>query len=215
MTDGENAPVAAGADTEHKDRGPKRSDLVGTALLGVVGLVAVVMGLNYGFSQENGQVGPGFLPVMTGGFIVVASALELIRMLVAPTSSVEGGWMQAVERVESEALSAVSSHGAGGSTAGRSQDATTDGLDTFGRTHAQSRMAVVLIFGVMLAAILLIPVLGLLLSMSLMVFVLLRFIEGKGWLLSLAVSLVALAAFFLIFKQALGVPLPTGMLGLV
>lgn len=189
---------------------PARSDVIGTALVLVVGLVVAVMGWGYGFQAATGQVGPGFLPVLTGGFIVVASALELIRMFVAPTSPVEGSFMEGVEKVEAQAREELAK--AKAETAGAQ---APEELDVFGRSHKQRSRAVLLVFGTMFLAILLIPVVGLLLAMTLMTFVILRFIEGKGWLVSAAVSAGAFLFFFLIFRLALGLPLPTGMLGIV
>ncbi|MGD8202116.1 tripartite tricarboxylate transporter TctB family protein [Ornithinimicrobium sp. W1679] len=200
---GADEPVLA------QERGPARADVVGTVLVLVVGLVVAVMGWGYGFQRENGQVGPGFLPVLTGGFVVVASALELLRMFLAPTSPVEGSFMEGVEKVE--ALAKEELDRARSETRGASGEA----LDVFGRSHKQRGRAVQLVFGTMFLAILLIPVLGLLLSMTLMTFVILRFIESKGWVISAAVSAGAFLFFFLIFRLALGLPLPTGMLGLV
>lgn len=190
-------------------RSPARSDVVGTTLVLVVGLVVAVMGWGYGFQADNGQVGPGFLPVLTGGFIVAASVLELIRMFVAPTSPVEGSFMEGVEKVEARAKEELDRAKA------ETRGGTREELDVFGRSHKQRGRAVQLVFGVMFLAILLIPVLGLLLSMTLMTFVILRFIEGKGWIISAAVSAGAFTFFFLIFRLALSLPLPTGMVGLV
>lgn len=183
--------------------------MVGTTLVLVVGLVVAVMGWGYGFQADNGQVGPGFLPVLTGGFIVAASVLELIRMFVAPTSPVEGSFMEGVEKVEARAKEELDRAKA------ETRGGTREELDVFGRSHKQRGRAVQLVFGVMFLAILLIPVLGLLLSMTLMTFVILRFIEGKGWIISAAVSAGAFTFFFLIFRLALSLPLPTGMVGLV
>lgn len=208
MTESEDTTAPSG-DVGPEARRPSRSDVIGTAILGAVGVAAVVMGLQYGFTQPNGQVGPGFLPVLTGGFIALAAVLELVRMYVAPTSSVEGGFMEAIERVEQEALTALSSHQGGA----QGDDAEVE--DIFGRTHAQRGTAVIRIFAVMLGAILLTPVLGLLISLALMTFVILKVVERKGWVVSILVSLVALAVFHLIFAQGLNVPLPTGMLDLI
>ncbi|MBU5890225.1 hypothetical protein JVV71_23220, partial [Vibrio cholerae O1] len=52
---------------------PEVSDVIGTAILGIVGAVAAIMGLGYGLTVEGGQVGPGMLPFLTGGFIFLAS----------------------------------------------------------------------------------------------------------------------------------------------
>lgn len=188
---------------------PKTSDVIGTVILGVVGAVAVVMGLGYGFTVENGQVGPGFLPVLTGGFIVVATVLELIRMFFASSSPIEGSFMETVEHVEDEARAAIAE------VHGGSADSAEAELDTFGRSGKQQRSAIVKIFLVMLAALLLMPVLGLLISLAAMTLTLLVYVERKPWITSLLATAGALAFFYLIFVQGLHVPLPTGLLGII
>ncbi|GAA1135163.1 tripartite tricarboxylate transporter TctB family protein [Ornithinicoccus hortensis] len=201
-------------ETEHQATRPRpeTSDVVGTVILGVVGAVAVVMGLGYGFTVEGGQVGPGFLPVLTGGFIVVAAVLELIRMFFASSSPIEGSFMETVENVEEEARAAIEEVYSG---AEAPEAAAGEELDTFGRTQRQRSTAMVKIFALILAALLLIPVLGLLISLSAMTLALLIFVERRPWLTSLLATLGALAFFYLVFVQGLRVPLPTGMLGII
>lgn len=190
---------------------PETSDVVGTVILGVVGLTAVVMGLDYGFTVESGQVGPGFLPVLTGGFIVLATILELVRMFFARSSPIEGSFMEQVEHVEDEARAVIArTHG---EDTGEAE--TVEELDTFGRSHRQRTAAIVQIFLIMLAALLLIPVLGLLISFSAMTLTLLLYVERKPVLISVLVTGAALAFFYFIFVQGLRVPLPTGMLGII
>ena len=71
------------------------------------------------------------------------------------------------------------------------------------------------IFGLMLVALILVPVLGLLLSLTAMMLVLLLVVERKPVLPSVLATVGALAFFYLAFVQGLNVPLPTGMLGLI
>lgn len=183
---------------------PQTSDVVGTSVLGIVGLFAAVMGIRYGVTVENGQVGPGFLPLVTGSFVLLASVAELLRMFLAPPATHAGSFMQVVEEVEDEARAAVGT-----------ADAEAAELDTFGRTAKQRARAIVLIFGILLVALLLIPVIGLLLSLTLMVFTVFVAIERKPIVTSAIISAAALAIMYLIFDLGLNVPLPTGMLGLV
>ncbi len=191
---------------------PPTSDVVGTVILCLVGVVAVVMGLGYGFMQDNGQVGAGFLPVLTGGFVIVATLMELGRMYLAHSSPIEGSFMEAVEHLEEEASAAIARAHA---SDGDSKDMNSEDLDTFGRTRAQRTSAIGRIFGIMLVAILLIPVLGLLISLTLMTLVLLLFVERKPWVPSVLATLGALAFFYFVFVQGLRVPLPTGLLGII
>lgn len=192
---------------------PETSDVVGTVILGVVGLTAVVMGLDYGFTVESGQVGPGFLPVVTGGFIVLATILELVRMFFARSSPIEGSFMEQVENVEEEARAVIArTHGDGD---GHGEVESVEELDTFGRSHRQRSTAIVQIFVIILAALLLIPVLGLLISFSVMTLTLFLYVERKPVLVSVLVTGAALAFFYFIFVQGLRVPLPTGMLGII
>lgn len=203
-------PVQQQAPPRRRNR-PETSDVAGTVILGVVGLVAVVMGLGYGFTTETGQVGPGFLPVLTGGFIVVATLLELARMFFATSSPVEGSFMEQIEKVEEDAREAIArAHAHDGAAEGAGSE-----RDTFGRTRQQRGIAIASIFGLMLVVLLLVPVLGLLISLTLMTLVLLLVVERKPVLPSVLATAAGLAFFYLIFVQGLNIPLPTGMLGLI
>jgi putative tricarboxylic transport membrane protein len=190
---------------------PATSDVVGTAILAAVGAFALVMGVGYGFLEEGGQVGPGFLPVVTGGFILVASLAEIARMYL--THGRRGGsLMDFTESIEEEAKAAI----------GQTTDpdpATTDESvehrDTFGRTSSQRNWAIVKVFGILLVALLLMPWIGLLLSLTAMVLTVVLWVERKPLLPSVLTAAGALAGAYLIFVQALGVPLPQGALGLI
>lgn len=188
---------------------PKLSDLIGTGILVIVGLVAVVMGLGYGFIGENDQIGPGFMPVLTGGFILVASLAEIGRLLLAPKGGSTAGLGGVAEELSAEAAAAQE--------AARSEQSVPDSeeRDTFGRTAKQRNRTVPLIFASVLAAILLSRLVGMLLALALMMFAIVFLIERKPLVPSLVSSLAVLAGAYLIFVQALGVPLPQGMLGIL
>lgn len=195
---------------------PATSDVVGTVILCLVGVVAVVMGFGYGFMEDNGQVGAGFLPVLTGGFVVLATLLELARMYLAHSSPIEGSFMETVVHLEEEAGAAIArAHHEDADAGGDAGGMDSEELDTFGRTKAQRTSAIGKIFGIMLVAILLIPVLGLLISLTLMTLVLLLVVERKPWVPSVLATLGALAFFYFVFVQGLRVPLPTGLLGII
>lgn len=190
---------------------PKLSDLIGTGILAVLGLVAVVMGLGYGFIGENDQIGPGFMPVLTGAFILVASLAEIGRLLFGPKDKASAGLGGVAEELSAEASAAQQA--AHGESETRNEDG--EEVDTFGRTAKQRRRTVPLIFAVVLAAILLTQVIGMLLALTVMMFAIVVFIEKKPLLPSMLTSLAVLGAAYLIFVQMLGVPLPQGVLGIL
>ena len=208
---------------------PKTSDVVGTGLLAVLGLVAVIMGLGYGFLREDGLIGPGFMPVLTGGFILVASLAEIGRLYLAPKGSGSAGLGGVAEELSAEAATAQSaahaesaaarSEGAVGSVGADGADAAdgTDGeeRDTFGRTAAQRSRTVPLIFAILLGALLLTQLIGMLLSLALMMLCIVHLVEKKPLVPSLLMSAVVPGVAYLIFVQLLGVPLPQGMLGIL
>lgn len=196
-------------------RRPATSDVAGTLILAGVGVYATVMGLGYGFMGDDGRVGPGFLPVLAGAFVTVASLLELTRMFLARPLP-ESSFMASVEHLEEDARAAIKQAHPDeeGADAGR-RNVAGEEVDTFGRTHSQRNWAVLYIFAIMLVALLLIPVLGLLLSMSLMTFTIFVVVEGKRWLPALLATVGAFTFFYVFFAQVLGIPLPTGMLGIV
>lgn len=190
---------------------PATSDVVGTAILAAVGAFALVMGFGYGFLEEGGQVGPGFLPVVTGGFILVASLAEIARMYI--THGQRGGsLMDFTEEIEEEAKAAIGQTG-GSDTA--ATDESVEQRDTFGRTSSQRNRAIVKVFAILLAALLLMPWIGLLLSLTAMVLTVVLWVERKPLLPSVLTAAGAFAGAYLIFVQALGVPLPQGALGLI
>ncbi|WP_062946783.1 tripartite tricarboxylate transporter TctB family protein [Brachybacterium sp. sponge] len=188
---------------------PNTSDLVGTGILALVGLVAVMMGLGYGFIGDNGQIGPGFMPVLTGAFILVASLADIGRLFLAPKDGSTAGLGGVAEELSAEAAAAQA---AAKEERGASSE---EELDTFGRTAKQRSRTVPLIFGIVLAAVLLIQVLGMLLSLTVMMFAVVFLVERKPLLPSLLTSAAVLAVAYLIFVVMLGVPLPQGMLGIL
>lgn len=180
---------------------PATSDVIGTAIIGVVGGVALVMGIGYGFLAEDGGVGPGFLPVLTGAFIVVAAAAEIARMFLTAPVTDSGALVDKAQQVEQQATAAVSTLGGQ--------------RDEFGRTAEQRGRAVVKVFAVVLVAILLVPVIGLLLALGAMTFTITWWIERQSPIAAVLLAVGAVVFARLAFVGLLGVSTPTGVLGLV
>jgi putative tricarboxylic transport membrane protein len=83
-----------------------------------------------------------------------------------------------------------------------------------GGVEASAGRTVGFVFGLTLVAILLIPVLGFLISFGLLVFALIRFVEGESLLRAIVVAVGAVIAAWLVFMFFLQIPLPTGIFGL-
>jgi putative tricarboxylic transport membrane protein len=69
------------------------------------------------------------------------------------------------------------------------------------------------VFGILVLYVLGLPPLGFLPATVLFVLILVRFIGRFSWPRAIALSLVIAAASHLVFRHWLGMPLPTGMLG--
>lgn len=155
-----------------------------------VGLIVLYFGHNYKIRDENGLVGPGMMPFFAGLVMVVATLLEGIvefRRQRQPVSPQDAG-------------NAI---------------ADADALAANARTPTETRRAVLIVFGVILATVLLTQLIGLLLALTVMVFVLVWPVEHKPWWSAAIAALLAFILGFVVFGLVLGVPLPTGLLGLV
>lgn len=181
----------------------KRSDIIGTLILGVLGATATLMGFGYQVFVEGGQVGPGFMPGAVGLFIFGASMLELGRILLASDALKEDSMMAVVEDVQQDAKEQVSDVG----------DAQE--VDNLGRTAKQRNRAPLYIFVVLAVALLLVDLLGLVVSFALAVAFMIIVIERRPWWVGLIATACAVAFIYVVFKLILNIPLPSGYLGLI
>lgn len=186
---------------------PEVSDVIGTAILGIVGAVAAVMGVGYGLTVEGGEVGPGMLPFLTGAFIFLASVAEIFRLFFARVGTSGGRIMSAVEDIEATAADSIDAAGT----------ASADGedVDTFGRTERQRNRAPFVIFLTFGIALALVGVLGLIISLSAAILFLLLVVEKQKWWISALATIGAAVFVYIVFGLVLAVPLPTGLLGLI
>lgn len=153
----------------------------------IVGLGVLLGGLGYGLRTSEGLVGAGLVPAVAGFVMALSVIAEAVRELRREPQAAP-----AEEEVEEEAE-----------------------LDVFGRSEKQANRAVVNVFLVILGTTVLAYVIGLLLALTAMVFTLLRAIERQSWVTSVIGAVLAFLFGYLVFGVALGVPLPTGMLGWV
>lgn len=188
---------------------PEIADVVGTSILGAVGAVAAVMGVRYGLTVEDGHVGPGMLPFLTGAFIFLASAAEIFRLFFARVGTSGGRIMSAVEDIEATAAESVDS------AKSRSDAGDSEELDTFGRTEKQRNRAPFYIFVTFGVALALIPIVGLIIALTAAILFLLLVVEKQKWWTSAATTIGAAIFVYIVFGLVLSVPLPTGLLGLI
>ncbi len=189
---------------------PELSDVIGTSILAIVGLFAAISGFGYGVTVENGQVGPGFLPMVTGGFVFLASLAEIARLYLSRAGTTDGRIMRTVEDIEAHAAQSIGAH------ASSTPEPDADGsLDTFGRNEGQRNRAPFFIFITFGVALALAPVLGLLIALALAVLFVLVIVEKRIWWVSVCVTLAATAFVYAVFVVILSIPLPAGMLGLI
>lgn len=93
------------------------------------------------------------------------------------------------------------------------QDEPEPGTDDFGRTPAQRMWILRRVFALLPAALLVVPVVGMVAAFGLLVLVISTWLERRRGLPAAALSVVSAAAMYVIFAVVLRVPLPTGVFG--
>ncbi|WP_206446111.1 tripartite tricarboxylate transporter TctB family protein [Agrococcus sp. KRD186] len=171
-----------------------------SAALALLGVAAAIGGWGYGVTQDNGQVGAGFLPLALGVLMILLAGADVVMTLMRrePSSSLDelGTLAEEVEAVID--------------TVEESPD-----IDALGRTQRQRNRMLVAVVALLLVALLLIPVLGLLISLGLLMVVIATVVERRNLIPSIIVSAVTIGVFHLVFAVLLRLPMPTGMIGLI
>jgi Tripartite tricarboxylate transporter TctB family len=200
-------------------------------LLTALGLGALVMALDYGLFLEESRVGPGLVPAVVGGLTALIAGWELIATLRGHRTSHDQGLAEVVAAAAVDApQGGASSQRAvpGGPPSGGSGSMSPDDgpvqipgpgpgpddVDIFGRTPEQRSRQLWTVSAALIVAALLVPLLGLLGSLFVLSVFISAVVERRGWLPSLIVSFLAVAAVYGVFVGFLGVPLPTGLIGI-
>jgi putative tricarboxylic transport membrane protein len=164
-----------------------RAEVAVPAVLALIGVAAFIAGIGYGLTDDEGQVGTGFLPVVAGGALAVLAVAEVIS---------------ARRRQAAEAPQAAI-------------ETPQPDTDIQGRTPGQRVRILATVLGLVILTVALVPVLGFLLSFAGLLFVVTMAVERMGVLKSAAVTVTTIAVIWFVFAQFLSVPLPQGMLGLI
>jgi hypothetical protein len=170
-----------------------------SVILALLGIGAVIGGISYGVIEEDGLIGPGFLPTMAGGLVAIFAIGDIVsRLRAKPTMS------------EAELIL-----GAEADAVLEEEVAAESDIDIFGRTQKQRSRMLVAVLLILIVTLLLVPLLGFIISFGLMLLSIAVFVEKRKWLPALAVTAAALAVTYLIFVVLLRVPLPQGLIGII
>jgi hypothetical protein len=208
-------------------RGIAVEQVVVYGLLTALGLGAFVMALGFGLFLDESRVGPGLVPAVVGGLITLIAGWELIATLRGHRTGHDHGLAEIVAAVDAPQGGASSERTApGGVPSGDApmmspDDAPVDvsgtgleDIDIFGRTPKERGRQLVTVFVALVVACLLVPFLGFLVSFFLLSVFISAIVEKRAWIPSLIVSFLAVAAVYGVFVGFLGVPLPTGLIGI-
>jgi putative tricarboxylic transport membrane protein len=200
----------------------QRGGLIASAVLTVLGVAAVLGGLGYGVTVEDGEIGPGFLPVLSGALVAVFGLLDVIgrvrRRSDLPTQAELILDTVDDEFVDDDILNTVHPSNDPGAASTSTQSINTvrrDAVDIFGRTQTQRNRMLAVVIGLTILTLLAVQVVGFLISFVLLLFVIAVFVERRSLLPSALVALAAGGVTYGIFVVLLRVPLPQGFLGLI
>lgn len=183
----------------------------------LLGVAAIITGIGYRAVLDNGQIGPGFMPLLAGVVVVIFALLDLVQVLTSkqPESQLESAIEEDLALVAAERRQAFSSGTSGSAdspeevqTAGVSDSDDDAPLDA----KAQNVKFIKVIF-VLFAAVALMPVLGFIIAFTAMMLTLTLWVERQPVLRSVIISVAAIAVMYSIFALLLSVPLPVGPLG--
>lgn len=180
----------------------RRVNVVTSTTVALLGAAAVIGAASYGYIDDEGLVDAGFLPAVCGAVVFVLAVVDLVHQIRRRPE---------IETLGEEVADSVLEPAP--PTTDRVQ--TAPELDIFGRDQRARNRQLVFVIAALLVAILLVPVIGLLLALaSLMIFVSVV-VEHRRILSTLIITTVTVAVFFFVFRIFLGVPLPTGLLGVL
>lgn len=165
----------------------RAADFTGPGLLVLVGAAFAVGSLQYNVSGGQQTIGPGFFPLVAGLLLAFFGLMVGLEVWLSRR--------RATDSVNEEPL------------AEPDEEVGVQSPDE----ERSSRRSVAIVFGLSLVAILLAPVIGFLLSFGLLVFLIVAFLERKGWIYGLALGTGAAAAVWVVFIWLLRIPLPQGI----
>lgn len=186
-------------------REQQTADSIAAGLLVALGVAAAAGSVGYGLFDEGGQIGLGFVPFASGILLVVFGGMIGLQTWRSRRHPPENVKEQEVGRVSSDELGAEEPE----------QEGASDREHAAGRDEQPLNRSVILVFGLTLIAVLVAPLLGFLVSFSLLVFVLIAFVERMRLLYGLGLGIGAFVLAWLVFDLFLQIPLPSGIFAIV
>ncbi|WP_168380993.1 tripartite tricarboxylate transporter TctB family protein [Modicisalibacter radicis] len=157
---------------------------MGALILVAIGAAFSTLSIDYCVLGEEARISPGFVPFIAGLLLVAFGAMI--------------GWETWKSRVH------VTTNPTG--------EDTGPETETDKQARHNTTKSVALIFGLLLIAVILSPILGFLLTFSILVFAILAVVEREHFWFSLVISLSIGLLAWLIFYQLMGIRLPLGII---
>ena len=168
-------------------------EIAGFAVLTAIGAGLLGSSFGYGIFLEGMRVGAGFLPMATGLLLTVMAGAQLLRRLAAAYHTRRGT--------------------APGQAPGPATDSTPDeNLDLYGRTEKYRVKQLWTVFAALLAAVLLIPLIGFLAAFGLLAVFISTVVEKRSLVSAAAITLVSVGSVYVVFVLLLKIPLLAGSL---
>lgn len=159
-------------------RTARRAILIAYGVIALTGALFFALSFQYDFHRYEDQVGPGFLPRIAGGIVLLLGTALMVQEA----------------RVGSVLLG----------------DSGVDEEQSGGMSRT-TVIKLLTVFGIIILAVLLVPVLGLIPPLVLLVAALTIFVERMPVLPSVAVTVGAAVVAYALFVLVLRVPIPMGV----
>lgn len=202
----------------------RRGGLIASIVLALIGISAVIGGLGYGVTVEGGEIGPGFLPVLSGALVGGFAILDVIGRLRNRTdlptqAELILDTMDSPPTTDTGSVLAPANTDAGAPSTSTqsiySVTADADAVDIFGRTQKQRNRMLAVVIGLTILTLLAVQLVGFLIAFVLLLFVIAVFVEKRKILPAAAVAISAGVVTYAVFVLLLRVPLPQGLLGII
>lgn len=179
-------------------------EAIAYGFLTALGGYAFINAFDYNIMNEGNRVGPGLMPVVVGGLIMVISAVMLVLTLMGHRTRHDHGLAEVAQSVVNDVP-----EGAGSDET----DDPDDDRDIFGRTPAQRMRQLQMVTVALVVALLLVPLLGLLGALGLFSLFASIVVERRPWISSVIITAVSIGVVYAVFGVFLEIPLPTGVFG--
>jgi hypothetical protein len=186
-----DARASVSKTSNHLRRNLFSGNRIFAAALLIVGVVAVVQGLGYGFVRADGIIGPGFTPIVFGAVLIFCTVMVLVGSVRAPA------------RKEASLMDELA------------QQSLVEGRDDVAPPdRAGSERSALLVAVGIGVSLWLAGWIGLIPALTLLVLAILRWIEKESWTKSVVISAVVGIGAWVIFTYCLQGPLDFGAISL-